>query len=64
MTIVCPKHAEHKQFTGIADIPISFQIDASGKIVSQDENTEGVGINDFNETFTCNECGADAVVKY
>lgn len=61
---VCPNDPNHKRFVTVGHVSQDWLVDQSGSFVEQvGPDLEVVADVDEGNTWTCNECGADAVFE-
>jgi len=63
-TAVCPNNPEHDEFITVAHISQDWLVDRHGNFLEEVEHClETVARPRSGNSWTCNVCGADAVVK-
>ena len=60
---VCPNNPDHKEFITTAHVMDEWLVDENGDFLDTLRNLETVHGPDPQNIWTCNECGARAVIK-
>ena len=64
MKAKCPTDPSHKRFTTVTHVTEDWVVDENGEYVESADSGVGEVVHgpDPDNTWTCNECGAEAVV--
>ena len=63
MRAVCPNNSNHKMFITVAHVSEDWVVDDVGNFQEVANNGETVAGPCFDNLWTCNDCGAEAVIK-
>ena len=64
LNVVCPKDPRHKQFITVVHVAQDWVVDEKGEFLAvSNECTDVVAKPDPGNTWQCNECGEEAVVR-
>lgn len=60
---ICPNNKEHKRFITVAHVVQSWIVDERGNFIESISNDEVTHHPNIDNIWTCNECGAEAIVS-